>query len=78
VTLKKALKKMASPRLAIFQKTVKKRQTRLMAAATAAATGGPQVEEIQPLDFHESPVNQEVISEHDDQRDYEMGDGFRG
>ena len=39
---------------------------------------GPQVKEIQPLNFHESPVNQEVITEHDDRSDNEMGDGFRG
>ena len=48
-----------------------------MASATAAARG-PQVEEVQSLNFHESPVNQEIIGEHYDQRDNEMGDGFRG
>jgi hypothetical protein len=52
-------------------------QTRLMATA-ATATGGPQVKEIQPLDFHERPVDQEIISEHNDQRDNEVGNGFRG
>ena len=46
--------------------------------ATASAAGGPQIKEIQPLNFHESPVDQEIIAEHKDQRDYEMGNGFRG
>lgn len=46
---------------------------------TAAATAGaPQVKEIQSLNNHESPVNQEIISEHDDQSDDEMGNGFCG
>ena len=46
--------------------------------ATATATCGPQVEEIQSLDFHECPVDQEIITEHNNQRDDEMGNGFRG
>ena len=48
-----------------------------MAAATAAARG-PQVEKVQPLNFHESPVNQEIITEHDNHREDEMGNGLRG
>ena len=46
--------------------------------ATTAATAAPQVEEIQPLNLHESPVDQEIITEHDNQREDEMGNGFRG
>ena len=47
---------------------------------TRCSTGAalPKVEEIQPLNFHESPVNQEIITEHDDQRDDEMGNGLCG
>ena len=52
-------------------------KTRLM-ARSSTATAGPQVEEVQPLNLHESPVNQEIITEHNDHRDDEMGNGFRG
>jgi hypothetical protein len=47
---------------------------------TRSSTGsaGPQVEEIQPLNLHESPVNQEIITEHNNQCDDEMGNGFCG
>lgn len=54
-----------------------KGQTRLMAAAGRSA-GVPQVKEIQSLNFHESPVNQEIITEHNDHREDEMGNGLRG
>ena len=47
-------------------------------ACRSTATALPQVEEVQPLNFHESPVNQEIITEHYDQRDDEMGNGLRG
>ena len=67
---------MASHGPAIFLNTIRKDQTRLMASATTAC--GPQVEEVQALDFHESPVNQEIITEHYDQSDDEMSNGFRG
>lgn len=59
---------------AIFLNTVRKDQIRLLTTGAA----GPQVEEIQPLNLHEGPVNQEIITEHDDHRDNEMGNGFRG
>ena len=49
-----------------------------MACSSTTGAAGPQVEEIQPLDRHESPVNQEIITEHDNRRDDEMGNGFRG
>ncbi len=62
---------------AIFLNSVRKVQTRLMTATTSGAAG-PQVEEIQALNLHESPVDQEIITEHDNRRDDEMGNGFRG
>lgn len=49
-----------------------------MAAASTAAGCGPQVEEIQSLNFHERPVDQEIVAEHYDQREDEMGNGLRG
>ena len=39
----------------------------------SSTTGGPQVEEVQSLNFHERPVDQEIITEHDNHRDDEMG-----
>jgi hypothetical protein len=47
-------------------------------ASCSRTSALPQVEEIQSLNLHERPVNQKVISEHDDQREDEMGNGFRG
>ena len=44
-------------------------------AATGA--GGPQVEEVQSLNDHERPVDQQVVTEHDNHCDREMDDGFR-
>ena len=49
-----------------------------MTGSSATGAAGPQVEEVQSLNFHERPVNQEIITEHDNQRDDEMGNGFRG
>lgn len=65
---------MTSHRPVIFLNTVGKDQILLLTTGAA----GPQVEEVQPLNLHESPVDQEKIAEHDDQRDDEMGNGFRG
>ena len=46
-------------------------------ARGSTGAAGPQVEEIQSLNLHESPVNQEIITEHDNRREDEMGNGFR-
>ena len=40
------------------------------------ANAGPQVKEIQTLDFHQTDVDQQIIEKHGDDRDDEPYDGF--
>ena len=43
---------------------------------TTATTGRPEIEEIQALNLHEAPVDEEVVETHYDKRNEEPRDGF--
>ena len=45
---------------------------------TTAGTGRPEIEEIQALNLHEAPVDEEVIGAHHDERNEEPCDRFDG
>ena len=45
---------------------------------TATGASGPQIEKVQPLNFHEGPVDHQVVARHQGHRDEEVHDGFRG
>ena len=47
-------------------------------ACSRGASATPKVEEIQSLNFHEGPVNQEIITEHNNHREDEMRNRFCG
>ena len=41
-------------------------------------TWGPKIEEVQTLDFHEAPIDEEVIEKTHDERDNEPRNGLAG
>jgi len=49
-----------------------------LVTTTTATTGRPEIEEIQALNLHEAPVDEEVVETHYDKRNDEPRDGLNG
>ncbi len=73
--LERKIKKGKPQRLAFFLQSI---QFEKKSVAGSAAARGPEVEEIQSLNFHQPDIDKKKIYRHDTYRDEEPDDRFSG